>query len=140
MKIKVISCLMAGMIAVSAAMFVTPPMVSRAASQDEPKENLEYIDSLVDQGYSEEEIYKYVDTHADGALSGAMEDLPETIANGNLEKADDAKGAYDKKLRKMLFVEILIIILTPFLCFVWIDHSLIPPVFYLRKVENERDE
>ena len=131
---------MAGMMAVSAAMFVAPPMVSSAASQDEPKEYLEYIDSLVDQGYSEEEIYKYVDTHADGALSEAMEDLSEAIANGNLEKADDAKGAYDKKLRKMLFVEILILILTPFLCFVWIDHSLRPPVFYLRRGESEKDE
>ena len=140
MKIKVISCLMAGMIAVSAAMFVTPPMVSSAASQDEPKEYLEYIDSLVDQGYSEEEIYKYVDTHADGALSDAMEDLPEAIANGNLEKADDAKGAYDKKLRKMLFVEILILILTPLLWFLWIDHSSKPPTFYVRRSKNERDE
>lgn len=91
MKIKFISFLVAGMMVVSAAMLVTPPMVSSAASQDEPKEYLEYINSLVDQGYSEEEIYKYVDTHTDGALSDAMEDLPEAIENGDLVKDDNAE-------------------------------------------------
>lgn len=100
MKIKVISFFMAGMMAVSAAMLVTPPMVSCAASQDEPKEYLEYINSLVDQGYSEEEIYKYLDTHTDGALSDAMEDLPEAIENGDLVKDDNAELSSKKEIKE----------------------------------------
>lgn len=93
MKNKLFSYLMVGMLAVTVATSVTPPMAVHAVTQDELGVYFKYIDSLIAQGYSKEDICAYMDAHTDGTIASAMRVLPEAVANGSLKKAGSATPA-----------------------------------------------
>ena len=104
MKNKLFTYLMVGMIAVTGISTVSPSMTVHAVTQDELGASFKYIDSLIAQGYSKEDIVKYLGTHSDGSAKNTPTILEEAVANGSLKKAGQAapaqaddKGAAEKK-------------------------------------------
>lgn len=78
MKNKLFSYLMVGMLAVTVATSVT---------QDEQSAFSHYIQSLLDQGYSKEDILAYIHKYSDGTIAWSMNNLPKAVADGSLKKA-----------------------------------------------------
>lgn len=104
MKNKLFTYLMVGMIAVTGISTVSPSMTVHAITQDEQSAYSHYIQGLLDQGYSKEDIRAYLRANGDGSIATAMAILPEAVANGSLKKAGQAapaqaedKGAAEKK-------------------------------------------
>jgi hypothetical protein len=104
MKNKLFTYLMVGMIAVTGISIIAPSMTVHAITQDELSAYGKYLNSLIAQGYSKEDIRAYLHANGDGSIATAMVILPEAVANGSLKKAGQAapaqtedKGAVEKK-------------------------------------------
>ncbi len=93
MKNKLFSYLMVGMLAVTVATSVTPPMAVHAVTQDEQSAFSHYIQSLLDQGYSKEDILAYIHKYSDGTIAWSMNNLPKAVADGSLKKAGSTTPA-----------------------------------------------
>ena len=87
MKNKLFSYLMVGMLAVTVATSVTPPMAVHAVTQDEQSAFSHYIQSLLDQGYSKDAIIQYLDAHgSDTSLYDNISILQSAVESGTLKK------------------------------------------------------
>lgn len=87
MKNKLFSYLMVGMLAVTVATSVTPPMAVHAVTQDELVAYLKYRDSLVAQGYSLADIENFVNNNTDGTIRNGLPLLKQAVENGTLKKS-----------------------------------------------------
>lgn len=103
MKNKLITYLLAAVI-ISFSVVGYTPITVHAITQDEGAAYANYVHSLIDQGYSKEDIRAYLRANGDGSIATAMAILPEAVANGSLKKAGQAapaqaedKGAAEKK-------------------------------------------
>ncbi len=90
MKNKLLSYLCIVMMSVTVVTFITPPMAVHAVTQDELGAYTKYLNSLIAQGYSKEDIRAYLHSHGDGSIATAMKILPEAVANGSLKNAGGA--------------------------------------------------
>ena len=88
MKNKLFTYLMVGMIAVTGISAVAPSMTVHAITQDEQSAFSHYSQSLIDQGYSKEEIGNYLNAHgSDTSLYDDITILQNAIENGTLKKS-----------------------------------------------------
>lgn len=85
MKNKVFSYLMVGMLAVTVATSVTPPMAVHAVTQDELGAYLKYIHSLIEQGYTNEDIENFVNKNTDGTIRNGFPILKQAVENGTFK-------------------------------------------------------
>ena len=93
MKNKLFAYLLIGVLAGTMATGIAPAMTVMAETQDEGAAYGKYIHSLIEQGYSKEEIISYLRSHSDGSIATAMKILPEAVANGSLKKAGSTTPA-----------------------------------------------
>ncbi len=87
MKNKLFTYLMVGMIAVTGIATVAPSMIVHAITQDEQSAYSHYIQGLLDQGYSKEDIIKILNKNPNGSIASAKEELEQAIADGTLRVA-----------------------------------------------------
>ena len=87
MKNKLFTYLMVGMIAVTGISAVAPSMTVHAITQDEQSEYNRYMQWLLDQGYSMDEIDRFVINNTDGTIRNGLPLLKQAVENGTLKKA-----------------------------------------------------
>ena len=78
---------MVGMIAVTGISTVSPSMTVHAVTQDEQSEYNRYMQWLLDQGYSMDEIDRFVINNTDGTIRNGLPLLKQAVENGTLKKA-----------------------------------------------------
>ena len=87
MKNKLFTYLMVGMIAVTGISTVAPSLTVYAITQDELSAYGEYLNSLVEQGYSLDEINRFVTNNTDGTIRNGLPILKQAVEDGTLKKA-----------------------------------------------------
>ena len=90
MKNKLFAYLLIGVLAGTMATGIAPTMTVMAETQDEGAAYCDYLNMLIAQGYSKEDIRAYLHSHGDGSIATAMKILPEAVANGSLKNAGGA--------------------------------------------------
>lgn len=87
MKKKIFTYLLTAMVLTTTATVTSAPMKAYAYTQDELSAFFKYSQSLINQGYSKNEIEKYLNENTDGSITSAMQILPEAVASGALKKS-----------------------------------------------------
>ncbi len=86
MKNKLITYLLAAIIISFSAVGYTP-ITAHAITQDEQSEYNRYMQWLLDQGYSMDEIDRFVINNTDGTIRNGLPLLKQAVENGTLKKA-----------------------------------------------------
>ena len=91
MKNKLFTYLMVGMIAVTGIATGAPSLTVHAVTQDELGEYFIYIDSLIAQGYSKEDIINFANKYTDGTIRNGLPIIKQAVEDGTLKKAGEAQ-------------------------------------------------
>ena len=100
MKNKLFAYLMVGMIAVTGISTIAPSMTVYAITQDEQSEYNRYMQWLLDQGYSMDEIDRFVINNTDGTIRNGLPLLKQAVENGTLKKAGATQSPVAEEPKK----------------------------------------
>ena len=93
MKNKLLSYLCIVMMSVTVVTFITPPMAVHAVTQDEQSEYNRYMQSLLAQGYSMDDIDRFVINNTDGTIRNGLPLLKQAVENGTLKPSGASANA-----------------------------------------------
>ena len=106
MKNKLFTYLMVGMIAVTGISAVAPSMTVHAITQDEQSAYSHYIQGLLDQGYSKEDIINFANKYTDGTIRNGLPIIKQAVEDGTLKKSGATQSPATEEPKKTETTEI----------------------------------
>lgn len=100
MKNKLFTYLMVGMIAVTGISTGAPSLTVCAETQDEGAAYCKYLNTLIAQGYSMDDIDEFVTNNTDGTIRNGLPILKQAVENGTLKKMDLLHQELLQRLRR----------------------------------------
>lgn len=85
MKNKLFAYLLIGVLAGTMATGIAPAMTVMAETQDEGAAYCKYLNYLISQGYSMEDIDRFVTNNTDGTIRNGLPLLKQAVENGTLK-------------------------------------------------------